>query len=208
MFGRKMKALSLSALILVAALSNSYSQKIIDKMQVNENEVVIENMVDAVGKPRRLSCSPKVSVKYIDKGYVIKHVGNPDSVISNKSRIGRVAGFAQYRGINSAVDFKGFGCSRMIYVTITWNAPVVVVMPHKAQVGACRYNRILHHEMEHVRVYLKVPRDFEDQIAGAASSSNPKVALADLNRRVTDEIIRRNAQFHAFEARLPTVHRC
>lgn len=201
-----MKALSLGALILVADHSNSYSKTIIDKMQVNE--VTIENRVDAVGTPRGLSCLPKVSVKYVDQGYVIKHVGNPDSVISHKSRIGRVAGFAQYRGINPAVDVKGFGCNRMIDVTITWNAPITVVMPHKAQVGACRYNRILHHEMEHVRVYLKVPRDFEDQIARAASSSNPRAALADLNRRITDEIIRRNAQFHAFEARLPTVHRC
>jgi hypothetical protein len=191
---------------LVAALSNSYSQTIIDEMQVDE--VALENMVEAIGTPRGLSCSPKVSVKYVDKGYVIKHVGNPDDVISHKSRIGRVAGFAQYRGINSAVDVKGFGCNRMIAVTITWNSPIIVVMPHKSQVGACRFNRILHHEMEHVRVYLKVPRDFEDQIARAASSSNPRAALDDLNRRITDEIIRRNDQFHAFEARLPTVHRC
>lgn len=209
MFFGKTKALLLSVAMLVMPLAEGRAQTFYDEMQVNDDNYAVEHQFAAVGVSRGSSCSPKVSVKYVDKGYVIEHVGNPDNVISHKTRAGKVAGFAQYRGITPSVYVNGFGCNRAISVTITWNAPVAVVMPHKSQVGACRYNRILHHEMEHVRVYLKVPRDFEGQIARiAATSSNPRQALLDLDRSITNEILRRNAEFHAFEARLPTVRGC
>lgn len=168
-----------------------------------------DRQLTALNRGPSFQCVPTVIVNYVDKGYVIEHVGNPDSAISVKSSIGRVAGFAQYRGVSSQVTTRGSGCQRQIVVTVTWNAPVIIVMPHRSQVGACRYNRVLHHEMEHARVYLRVPRDFENQIArAAATSANPHQAVQSLHQSITKEIIRRNKEFHAFEARLPPVRGC
>lgn len=168
-----------------------------------------ERQFAALNRGHSFQCMPTVVVNYVDQGYVVEHVGNPDSAISVKSSLGRVAGFAQYRGISSQVSTRGSGCQRQIFVTVTWNAPVIIVMPHKSQVGACRYNRVLHHEMEHARVYLRVPRDFEDQIARAAATSvTPQQAVRGLHHSITNEIIRRNKEFHAFEARLPPVKGC
>lgn len=149
-------------------------------------------------------CSPKVSVRFVDHGFRVENVEDPSQIITKKPTYGIVGAFTLYRGVNFRVRDSGTGCGRKRDVTVTWNSQTVIYMPHVSKIGACRYDLMLHHEMEHLRIFLQVPRDFEKQIAKlAATSSNPQQALRNFQPTITAETRRRNDQFHAFERQEP-----
>lgn len=154
------------------------------------------------------SCAPKVSVSFVDKGYRVENVADPAAIISKKPTYGIVGAFTQYRGVNFRVNDSGSGCNRTRKVTVTWNEQTVIYMPHVSRLGSCRYNLMLHHEMEHAKIFLQVPRDFKAQIAQiAATSPNPQRSLRNFQPTITAETRRRNNHFHAFERAEPR-HLC
>lgn len=154
------------------------------------------------------SCIPKVSVSFVDKGYRVEYVADPATIISKKPTYGIVGAFTQYRGVNFRVNDSGSGCNRTRKVTVIWNEQTVIYMPHVSSLGSCRHNLMLHHEMEHVRNFLQVPRDFKAQITQiAATSPNPQRALRNFQPAITAETRRRNNHFHAFERAEPR-HLC
>lgn len=161
---------------------------------------------DSVTKtsPNVSKCLPKVSVNYLDRGWRVETVDDPNKIITKRPTYGVVGAFTQYRGINFKVADSGTGCEKKKTVTVTWNSQTVIYMPPISSIGACRYNLMMHHEMEHLRIFLQVPRDFEEKISQiAAKSSNPQQALRNFQPTITAEIRRRNEQFHSFERQEP-----
>lgn len=194
----KPKFVAVGVVLLFFPSSYANSNSVSDDIEIEQYEVA------AVTTPVGGVCLPKVSVNFVDHGWHVETVEDPDKIIKMRPTYGVVGAFTQYKGINFKVVDSGSGCEKKRTVTVTWNSQTVIYMPIISSLGECRYNLMMHHEMEHLRIFLQVPRDFEGKISQiAAKSSNPQRALRNFQPTITAEIRRRNEQFHSFERQEP-----
>jgi len=156
------------------------------------------------------SCGKNVEVNFRDKGHIVTSGDGSNMNVYQKLEARRqTGGTARASGLEYDVRISEEGCSKTVAIDVFRREPIPVVLPARNGTDDCLWDRLYHHEMEHVRIKQTTPKSFESEIRTIAeNSTNPRSEMVRLIWRIEKEIARRNDQFHQFESRISPPRGC